>query len=449
MANYQLELKQLQKLVMTTELRQAIDLLTMPVLELQQFVREQLETNPMLEDESYASEAKSAAESFVFEELSREDTSKQLGYFVNREEKYSPEARTEVFNNLYEYLLFQLDLLPITKEQLRIGKYIISYIDDNGYLLALPETIAKELGIGTAEIEAIMEMIRDFDPPGVCCRNLQDCLTLQLNREHPYYEELKTIIGQHLELVASNRVPQLARVMKLPKEVISELVETIRSLNPRPGSCFETDVKTEYVSPDVTVQKNADGWQVILNEWGVPNLLVNDYYRNMVKSGIAVDEATEEYLKAKLHSALWVLKAIEQRRKTIYDTVNAILKFQTAYFNNGAEFPVPLNLKAVADEIGVHESTVSRAIGNKYLQTPRGLYSFKYFFPKGLDSDHNTLAIKEALRNLIEQEDPAKPLKDGELADRLTAQGINISRRTVAKYREQMGIVVAGKRKQY
>ena len=434
---------------MTAELRQAIDLLTMPVLEMQQFVREQLESNPMLEDEGFYSSDRTSVEA-VFEGLNREDSQKQSGYFINREEKYSPEARTEVFNNLYEYLLFQLHLLPLAKEQLRIGKYILSYIEDNGYLLSRPGAIADELEVDEREIREVLNMIRRFDPPGVGCHNLQDCLTLQLTEGQPYYDELKKIIENHLELVASNHVPQLAKVMKLPVEVITELVDTICSLNPRPGSCFETDIKTEYISPDVTVQKTADGWQVILNEWGVPNLMVNDYYRNLVNSGIVADESTEEYLKERLHAALWVLKAIEQRRKTIYETVNAILKFQADFFDRDAEFPVPLNLKAVAEEIGVHESTVSRAIGNKYLQTPRGLYSFKYFFPKGLpDSDRNTLAIKEALRNLIEKEDAAKPLNDGKLTELLADRGIRISRRTVAKYREQMGIPVAGKRKQY
>ena len=451
MSGLNLELKQLQKLVMTTELKQALDLLTMPVLELQQFVREQLEVNPMLDMDDTPSFAQSKEDELFSAMRSDYGDSRSQGYSINQDEPFTYEARTETDNNLYEYLLFQLHILPLSPHQQKIGKYIISNIDDNGYLLSLPGTIAAELNVPRTEVKEMMRTIRRFDPPGVCCINLQDCLVLQLDRDHPRYAELKIIIQDHLDMVASNRVPQIAKQMKLPLDIVTELVELIRTLDPRPGQSYGDSGTVEYISPDVTVKKIDGEWQVILNEWGVPKILVSDYYQNLMKAGGEIDNSTEEYLKEKFNAAVWVLKAIEQRRKTIYDTVTAILKFQSAFFDEGGTYPVPLNLKDVAAEIGVHESTVSRAVAGKYIQSPRGLFSFKYFFPKGVSAhtDTNTLDVKQKLKALIDQEDSAHPLKDNELTELLNKQGVEISRRTVAKYREQMGILVAGKRKRY
>lgn len=449
MTKLELELKQLQKLVMTTELKQAIDLLTMPVLELQQFVREQLESNPLLEEDenSYAQKEEEWA-LFTQEDRSSSDSP---GFAVNRDDPYIYEARTEVFNSLYEYLLFQLNILPLSKKQQVIGKNILSNIDDNGYLLVLPGTIAEDLGVPATELAEVFEMIRRFDPPGVGCINLKDCLILQLDKDDPHYEALKEIISNYLDMVAANRVPQIAKQMKLPLETVSELVDAIRSLDPRPGRYWGGETQAEYIVPDVTVKKVDDEWVVVLNEWDVPKILVSDYYRNMMKSGIRLDNAAEDYLKDKLHAAVWIIKSIEQRRKTMYDTVNSILKLQTAFFDGNSEYPMPMNLKDVAEQIGVHESTVSRTVSNKYIQTPRGLFSFKYFFPKSVvtGSDTNTLSVKKLLKELVEEENPDKPLKDGELTEILNKKGVDISRRTVAKYREQLQIPVAGQRKRF
>ncbi len=458
MTKLELELRQLQKLVMTTELKQAIDLLTMPILELQQYVREQLEGNPLLEeDENAFSQNQDEAQQqqqkdeewalFTGEDMSAPTP----GYAINREESYIYEARTEVFNSLYEYLLFQLNISPLNRCQQMIGKYILSNIDDNGYLLMLPGTIAAKLNLPTEDVAEVLAMIHGFDPPGVGSINLKECLILQLDREHPHYEALKEIISNQLELVASNRVPQIAKKMRLPLDTVSQLVETIRSLDPRPGSSWGGGEKAEYVVPDVTVKKVDGEWVIVLNEWDVPRITVNDYYRNMMKSGMPMDHAAEDYLKDKLHAAIWVIKSIEQRRKTMYDTVSAILDLQSAFFEDEAEYPVPLNLRDVAEQISVHESTVSRTVSSKYIQTPRGLFPLKYFFPKGVasGSDTNALCVKKLLKELVDDENPDKPLKDGELTTILNRQGVEISRRTVAKYREQLNIPVAGQRKRF
>ena len=448
MTGVHLELKQLQKMVMTTELKQALDLLTMPLLELQQFVREQLETNPVLDEDETAfsreEELLAAARKDYLE-------GGKSGFTVNRDEPFTYEARTETFNNLYEYLLFQLNILPLSDRQLKIGKFILSYVDDNGYLLSLPEDISADMGLPITEVAEVMAMIRRFDPAGVCCICLEDCLLLQLDRESPDYEYLQKIIGEYLDMVASNRVPQIAKKMKLPVATVNRLVETIRSLDPRPGLSHSGSERVEYITPDVTVRRIDGEWTVILNEWGVPKLYVSDYYQNLLRGGAALDTATETYLKEKFHAALWVLKSIEQRRKTITDTVLAIIDHQRGFFEEAAEYPAPLKLKDISDAIGVHESTVSRAINNKFIQTPRGLFSFKYFFPKGVSagSDKNVLDIKKLLRELIEGEDPLHPLRDGELTEMLKERDIEISRRTVAKYREQMGFATSGKRKRY
>lgn len=451
MSGINLELKQLQKLVMTAELKQAIDLLTMPVLELQQFVREQMESNPVLE-EGGASQI--SAEDAVFSSLKDNPSGegdKSRSYVINTDDPFRYEARTEQFNSLYEYLKFQLNILPLSDKQKKIGKEIISRIDDNGYLLMLPGAIADELKLPAEEITEVMGFIRRFDPPGVCCVSLQDCLMLQLDKDDPYYEHLRRMITCYLDMVAANRVPQIARQLGLSVEEVTCMVETVRTLNPRPcASMFSSD-EVEYITPDVTVKKIDGDWVVILNEWGVPKLCVSDYYANLVKTGADIDASTEEYLKEKMHSAIWVMKMIEQRRKTIYDTVNAIIKHQSAFFEGSADYPVPLNLKDISDEIGVHESTVSRAVSNKYIQMPKGMFSFKYFFPKGVaaGSDVNTLGVKKDLKDLIDAEDSAHPLKDQQLTEKLNAMGIEISRRTVAKYREQLGIPTAGKRKKF
>lgn len=448
MSGINLELKQLQKLVMTTELKQAIDLLTMPVMELQQFVREQLEANPMLEMDDSPPLSK---EEELFASMSKEYPENNHTYTINRDEPFTYEARTETYNSLYEYLLFQLNILPLSDHQRRIGKYILSNIDDNGYLLSLPTAIAEELGLPFSEIDEVLTLIRRFDPAGVCCVNLKDCLILQLDHDDAHYEERKTIINDYLDMVAANRVPQIAKQMKLPIDTVNQLVESIRALDPRPGQSWSGGGSVEYIAPDVTIKLLDGEWTVLLNEWDVPKILVNDYYQNLIKKGMQIDASTEDYIKEKFNAAVWVLKSIEQRRKTIYDTVNAIIKFQKDFLEGRCEYPVPLNLKDVAVEIGVHESTVSRAISSKFIQTPRGLFSFKYFFPKGVvsGSDQNTLGIKQQLKDLIDQEDTAHPLKDGELTELLQQKGTEISRRTVAKYREQLGIPVAGKRKTF
>jgi RNA polymerase sigma-54 factor len=457
-SNIELELKQLQKLVMTTELKQAIDLLTMPVMELQQFIREQLENNPLLEeDENVLTLNQEGLENSDQKEeewalfTQNDAVSSSPGYAVNRDDPYIYEARTEVFNNLYEYLIFQLNILSLNRCQQFIGKYILSNIDDQGYLTVLPNDIAANLKLPVEDVREVLEMIHEFDPPGVGCVDLQECLILQLDEKHPYYEALKEMINHDLDMVASNHIPQIARERKLPLEIVGELVEVIRSLDPRPGSSWSCDGEASYIVPDVTVKKVDDDWVVILNEWDVPKIFVNDYYRNMMKNGIQMDHEAEDYLKDKLHAAIWVLKSIEQRRKTMYDTVSAILKLQTSFFDDGAAYPMPLNLKDVADLIGVHESTVSRTVSQKYIQTPQGLFPLKYFFPKGVasGSDMNTLWVKKLLRDLIENEDTEKPLKDGELTRKMNEQGVKISRRTVAKYREQMQIPVAGQRKKF
>lgn len=448
MSGINLELKQLQKLVMTTELRQAIDLLTMPVMELQQFVREQLEANPMLEMDDSPPLSK---EEELFASMSKDYPENNHTYTINRDEPFTYEARTETYNSLYEYLLFQLNILPLSDHQRRIGKYILSNIDDNGYLLLLPTAIAEELGLPFTEVDEVLTLIRRFDPAGVCCMNLKDCLILQLDHEDAHYEERKTIINDYLDMVAANRVPQIAKQMKLPIDTVNQLVESIRALDPRPGQTWGGGGSVEYIAPDVTIKLLDGEWTVLLNEWDVPKILVNDYYQNLVKKGMQIDASTEDYIKEKFNAAVWVLKSIEQRRKTIYDTVNAIIKFQKDFLEGRSEYPVPLNLKNVAREINVHESTVSRAISSKFIQTPRGLFSFKYFFPKGVasGSDQNTLGIKQQLKDLIDREDTAHPLKDGELTELLQQKGVEISRRTVAKYREQLGIPVAGKRKTF
>lgn len=484
MIEQKLNLEQTQKIIITQELRQAITLLTMPVLELQHFIEEQLQENPVLEQEedihtdsngesdhyeekdttvdtvqdmltSGATEDESTYEWEKIAEQWQDDSTYRLGSSaVNREEivyRYEPVAMD--CTNLYEYLQLQLNVLQIPERQRRIAEYIIANLGRDGYLLALPENLAEALRVPLGEFYEALYLVCSLDPPGIGCINLKQCLFLQLDPYAPDYGVLTDIIYNYLDMVAANRLPQLAKKLKMPVEDVQQLVDKIRGLNPRPGLAIESDCVTEYIYPDVMIERVEGSFMVVVNDYAVPKIGINNYYMRLIRNDATMSDDVKNFIKQKLDSAAWIIKGIEQRRSTIYRIAEAIIDLQRDFFEHGPNHLVPLNLSTVAQEVGVHESTVSRAISNKYVQTPYGLYPWKYFFVNGVGGEGDARSavtnVKSVLKELVEGEDPTQPLNDQALVELLKERGINVFRRTVAKYRKDLGILNASKRRRY
>ncbi|MEG2638594.1 MAG: RNA polymerase factor sigma-54 [Clostridiales bacterium] len=482
MIEQRLNLEQTQKLVVTQELRQAIALLTMPLLELQSFIEEQLQENPILEqDFSENSDAET-----VEVDTAQKEVDDAVQNLLNRQEEHAETEETGYdwekiaadwqensyskapvqervshdyepvemqYSNLYEYLKFQLNIISISDEAKRIGCFIISNLGRDGYLLMTPDKMAETLKCSEKAVEDVLTVIRGFDPPGIGGINLQQCLLFQLDEKDANYSKVKTIIENYLDMVASNRLPQIAKKMKLPVGEVQSLIDFIRTLNPRPGLEFEDSTVVEYIYPDVVIEKVEDKFVVVVNDAAVPKVGINGFYLRLIRDDDHITDEAKDFIKDKLNAAAWIVKGIEQRRSTIYNIAEAVIELQHDFFEKGPEYLVPLNLSNVAEMVNVHESTVSRAISNKFVQTPHGLYAWKYFFVNGVgDADDYTSSvthIKSVLKELVDNEDVAKPLNDECLVTLLEEKGIFISRRTVAKYRKDLGIISAGKRKRF
>ncbi len=479
MIEQRLVLEQSQRIIITQELRQAIALLTMPLLELQHFIEQQLQENPVLEQEydktevtEPISETEIGEKNKVAEvcELLNNQGNVETGYDWEKiaedwqEHPYTKSTKKEEisynyepvelqYSNLYEYVQFQLNIMSLTDEKKAIGSFLIANFSEDGYLLVTPEDAAKRLNCSLDQVEDVLHIIHSFDPPGIGGVNLQQCLELQLDPSDPQFTEMSVLIREHLDAIASNRLPLIAKKMKLTVQEVQDLVDRIRALNPRPGQAFGGNQVVEYIYPDVVIEKIDGEYMVIVNDSAIPRVGINSFYMRMIKENSAANEEVKDYIKQKLNSAAWIIKGIEQRRATIYRIAEAIIELQRDFFDNGASYLIPLNLSSVAEMIGVHESTVSRAISNKYVQTPRGLFPWKYFFVNGVGSSGSLKAavtnVKGALKELVDKEDPNRPLNDQTLVKLLEKQDICISRRTVAKYRKDLGIQCAGKRKRF
>lgn len=453
-----LVLEQSQKLIMTTELRQAITILTLPALELTNYIQQQLEENPVLElPETMESESdlKGTDEvSAELKELFADSSDLGLSSYSSREKKdviFEPAAVQH--SSLQEYLKFQLHIKDLTEQQYRVGEFIIDNISNEGYLGINAGETAELLKISLDEVEEILKIIKTFDPTGVGASSLSECLILQLDPGSSHYEMLVELINKYLDDVGANRLAVIARNMKLTVKETQELVDFIKSLDPKPGLQYSQDNSVEYIMPDVVIERVGSEYVVLVNDTPVPRLNINSYYRNLVLSDRAVDENARKFVEGKLNSAVWLIKSIEQRRLTLYKVAETVVEYQREFLDKGIEYLVPLTLKEVAEKVGVHESTVSRAISNKYVQTPRGTYSWKFFFASGVFTSEGDVAsanwIKRMLQELVSSENPKQPLSDQKLTKALGEKGIKISRRTVAKYREELGIPNSSMRKRY
>jgi len=460
--SYNLKLEQSQKLIMTPELQQAISLLQFSALELQAYVQNELLNNPVLEIEEGEDGEKRSDELVGNEGLEkdpidwveylRDEGSEPLPSFRLRQNE--DELGFDYFLSeeptLQEHLLFQLGLCNLTSTEKRIGEFLIGNIDQHGYLKGDTSELALLIGAEQVEIAAALEIIQKLDPVGVGARNLQECLLLQIQERGDAHPLAVKIVSAYLTDVGDNRCKKIAAELGVEPAEVQAAVDYIRTLEPKPGRLIGNVSDVRYVVPDVVVEKVAGEYIVLVNEFSTPRLAVNPYYRALLGKESS-DVSTNSFIKRSLDSALWLLRSIEQRRMTLYRVTASIVEMQRSFFDEGIKQLKPLILRQIADEIGVHESTVSRAAANKFVQTPRGVFPLKFFFCSGVEDYHGTAvsseSIKSHLRELIEAENDHRPLSDQKLTELLARRDILVSRRTVAKYREEIGIPSSTRRK--
>ncbi|HKS22939.1 MAG TPA: RNA polymerase factor sigma-54 [Thermoanaerobaculia bacterium] len=477
-----LHLKLSQKLIMTPSLQQAIKLLQLSKLELQEVLNQELLENPLLEESAEEVKAEEVAEAEAQEKKEAEGEAKPQeatkekekdsfeeidydAYFQDYiEYGYNPRGMGEEHEefpientltrppNLTDHLTWQLnmsDASPLVKE---IGAFIIGNIDEDGYLRATNEEIAAAGGYDPNDVERAVEAVQSLDPIGVGARDLRECLLLQLLFLEIDVPLVEVIIRDHWDMFMQRHFVQLAKVLGIDMKTLEGIVEVIKHLDPKPGRKYSNE-RAIYVEPDVYVHKVGDEYVIVLNEDGMPKLRINGSYRSMLNSmDSKQDGETVNYIKDKIRSAVWLIKSLDQRQRTIYKVAESIVKHQREFLEKGIDFLRPLVLRDVADDIQMHESTVSRVVSNKYMHTPRGLFLMKYFFHSGIDSDTgediSSLTVKKKIQSYIEAEDPRKPLSDSKIMKILNDEGINIARRTVAKYRDELNIPSSTDRKQ-
>jgi len=472
------QLKMSQQLVMTPQLQQAIKLLQLTRLELQDLVLQELEENPLLEEateheeiqeldtlEVAEKEFEPAEDSVDFhevetgEETLRDWDSYLDGYnYSSGEQQYGGDDERPSFENLLtkkgtliDHLLWQLHMGQYSEMDVRIGEIIIGNIDDYGYLRASLQEIAAASSYTEEDVQDVLDCIQEFDPPGVAARDLRECLLIQARNLGMKGSVVESILQNHLGDLEKRNYKQIVRSLKIDMNQVLMASRIISGFDPRPGSSFSTD-DVHYISPDIFVHKVGDDYVVMLNEEGLPNLKVSGQYADVRGSG-TIDSNAEHYINDKMRSALWLIKSIQQRQRTIYKVAKSIIRFQREYFDRGIEYLRPLVLRDVAEDIGMHESTISRVTTNKYMQTPQGLLELKYFFNSGLSTSDGDFVASESVKNrikdIIDKENPKKPLSDQKIAELLEGQTVNIARRTVTKYREMLNLGSSSERKRH
>ncbi len=470
--DYNLKLEQTQKLIITPELKLAITLLQYSAMELQDHIQEELVNNPVLEvvenredekneEPEVEQETPSQEEEIYGNDFPWEEYFKDMGLDSTAERGGSTTHVTEnrptvedcagMTGTMLEDLLSQLRMFSLTDRQYRLAAFLAGNLDRNGYLQGELEELAPVLGVKEEELEEALKVVQKLEPTGIGCRNLQECLLLQILKMDAPPDLAVEIVNHYLPAAADGRYHYIASQLNCDEKAIEEAVAFIRTLNPKPGSVYGEGEETRYIVPDVVVEKVEDQYVVIGNEASMPQLTISPFYQRMLKSD-SIDEHLFTFVKNKIEKAHWLIRSIEQRRATLFKVTQQIVDIQKPFLLNGIKSLKPLTLKEVAQNVGVHESTVSRAAANKYIQTPRGLFPLKFFFTSGLGgsdgSDHSAPSIKTHIREIVDSETPAKPLSDQRLAEVLSGKGIQISRRTVAKYREELSIPPSYKRRQ-
>ena len=473
-----LHTKLVQKLILTPSLQQAIKLLPMSTLELADLLNQEMVENPLLEEvpteELQPAEQQQAAEKPADQPAADkgdawDDADYEYFFGDYLDDGYRSRTPSEVKElppientlstaaSLFDHLLWQLSLQTDDERLKEIGGAILGNLDDDGYLVASVEEIAAMGEWPVADVERALQHVQTFDPIGVAARDLQECLWLQLRHLGLEGTPTEKIVTEHLRLLQNHQVPEIARKLGMSIEDLKEHVEIIRNLDPKPGSRYNPS-QSQYVIPDVYVVKVEDQYVAALNEEGLPQLRISPVYKRLLdKTGAAgasqaeQNDETRAYVKDKFRSALWLIKSVDQRQKTIHKVATSIITFQREFLDHGIEYLRPLVLRDVANDIGMHESTVSRVVNNKYMHTPQGVFELKYFFHSGISSSYgesvSSVTIKQRIRKIIENEDPRKPLSDSKIVSILQKEGLMLARRTIAKYREELKIPTSNQRK--
>lgn len=463
-----------QKLVLTPSLQQAIKLLPMSTLELADLLNQEVVENPLLEetpaDELRAADAQTASDREEPEATPPErkddawnDADYEYFFGDYLDDGYRSRAPMEVRElppientlsttpSLADHLHWQLSMQATTEVQREIGEAIIGNLNDDGYLVASVDELAAMGPWARGDVDAVLAFVQGFDPIGVAARDLQECLLLQVRHLKLAGTPVEAIVTSHLRLLQNHHVADIARLMGMTIDELKPHIEIIQRLDPKPGSRFNP-LPSQYVIPDVFITKVEDEFVVGLNDDGLPHLRISPTYRRLLDkaAGEASDE-TRAYVKDKFRSALWLLKSVDQRQRTIHKVATSIARFQREFLEHGVEHLRPLVLRDVANDIGMHESTVSRVVTNKYIHTPQGVFEMKYFFHSGISSTGgesvSSVSIKNRIRKIIEGEDQRRPLSDAQIVALLQAQGLMLARRTVAKYREELKIPTSTQRK--
>jgi len=462
-----LQLTQKPTLIMTQRLQQALKLLQVPTLELQQILKQELLQNPLLEEIDDLVEpsetSTSEEEQNTAEEPEPVDSEEQLEWAEYYQEGYDsarerpdtsaefPERVPVTIPTVPEYLESQLRLSTDDPELTEIGEFLIGSIDERGFLSISVEEVASIMGKPVERVEEALKIVQSFDPPGIGARDLRECLLIQLERREMGDSLAARIVRDHFDSLKERKFAEISKKAHVPISQVQAAGDIIARLNPRPGLSASHE-EPKYVVPDLVVERVEEKYVVFLNDRHLPRLRINPSYRDMLRPGAKKDK-TREYIVGKLNSAKWLIQTIEQRRRTMIKVMKCIVEAQKEFFEKGIAFLRPLTLQQVANQIGMHESTVSRVTNNKYVQTPRGVFELKFFFSSKLQTDDgeemSAKSAKEIIWQLIDQEDRSDPLSDQKIADLLKDRGLRIARRTVAKYREQLRLLPARYRKRH
>jgi len=471
------QLKLTQQLIMTPQLQMAIKLLQLSRLEMVDMISQELENNPALEEfqdpddiavpkEEETTNAET--ETPELKEVSVEETIQDEIDWSNYLDEYNTPGRTnfeterrdapayETFisgkKSLNDHLLWQLLMILPSDVEEQVGSLIIGNLNRDGYLEVNVEEIAATSGQPVETVETILKNLQTFDPIGVCARDLKECLLIQAEHIGLADSVVVEIISNHIKHLENKNYKAICKALKISIKEVVAAVNVIKMLEPKPGREYSDD-EPQYISPDIYVYKYEDEFVIMLNDDGMPKLRINPYYKKAVSRGEKIESKTKDYLQEKMRSAAWLNRSIHQRQKTIYKVMESILKFQNDFFEKGISQLKPMVLRDVAQDIEMHESTISRVTTNKYAYTPQGIFELKYFFNSSINRVHGeaiaSTSVQDKIRKIIEAEDVKKPYSDDKIAKLLKEANINIARRTVAKYREMLGVLSSNKRKQY
>ncbi len=430
-----------QQLELTPQLIQALRLLQLTRLELEQELKTELEINPFLEEEQSEQETlDTEAEENIYNDRSAAGSGDR-GIVKREEDPIENTAHREM--GLHDYLLWQLGLSANTEQEIQIGEAIIGNINDEGYLSSPVEDIVSFTGSPAEDVERVLGKIQDFDPSGIGARSLKECLQIQIRHLGIDNPIINSILADHLNELEKKDYSSIAKALGVQADLVTAAAEIIKHLNPKPGNMYNSG-EENYIVPDVMVTKIGERLVVELIEEGVPRIKAADYYARKLLDQTGANDSAKKFIREKLQGARWLIKAVEQRKNTIKKVVEAIVERQKSFFEYGEQYFEPMVLKDIATDIGVHETTVGRVTNGKYVQTQWGIYELKYFFSPSLKTDNgdllSTKLVKQKIKELIDKESQSEPLSDTDIVRILKTEGINIARRTVAKYREIMNI---------